>query len=131
MKIPGKPSAKQVLGVMADGTELRIANMGIEKGEIAIYGLETISLPARLGKLRTTGAAQDPPGHAADKRMLQGALAMGAHDDQFTVGCFGFLENFFSRKTFTHFDFSYPLDQIRVVAALFFAKLVEPLADRD
>jgi len=58
MKIPGKPAAKQVLGVMADGTELRIANLGIEKGEVAIYSLETISLPARLGKLRTATAAQ-------------------------------------------------------------------------
>lgn len=43
---------------MVDGAELRIAHMGWEKNEIAIYSLETYSLPVRLGKLRTATASQ-------------------------------------------------------------------------
>jgi Tfp pilus assembly PilM family ATPase len=55
MKLPGKSSKKQVLGVAVDGTDLRIAQLGWENGEIAIYALETVALPARLGKISSVG----------------------------------------------------------------------------
>ena len=55
MNISSKASGKQVLGVMVDGTDLRIAHMGWEKGEIVIHALEAVVLPARLGRI---GAAQ-------------------------------------------------------------------------
>ncbi|MBU1880785.1 hypothetical protein KKA08_02040, partial [bacterium] len=57
MKIPGRSSIRQVLGVMVDGADLRIAQLGWEKGELTIHALLSITLPARLGKLTTpTGA---------------------------------------------------------------------------
>ncbi len=56
MKLPGRTAKKQVLGVAVDGTDLRIAQLGWENGEIAIYALETIALPTRLGKLSSVGS---------------------------------------------------------------------------
>jgi tol-pal system protein YbgF len=54
MKIPGKASGKQVLGVMIDGAEMKIAQLGWEKGELALFGIESVILPARLGKIGTS-----------------------------------------------------------------------------
>jgi len=57
MKIPSRNSLKQVLGVMVDGPDLRIAHLGWEKGELTVHALESVTLPNRLGKLtKPTGA---------------------------------------------------------------------------
>lgn len=46
---------------MADGTDLRIAHLGWENGQITIFSLEMVSLPARLAKIKAPSAAQTVP----------------------------------------------------------------------
>lgn len=58
MKLLQKASRKQVLGVMVDGRDLKIAHMGWQGGEIVIYGLESIVLPHRLGRITPQKAPQ-------------------------------------------------------------------------
>lgn len=43
---------KQVLGIMLDGTDLRVAHLGWKRGKIAVFGIEKISLPRPLGSVR-------------------------------------------------------------------------------
>jgi TolA-binding protein len=54
-----KMTRNQVLGVMVDGTDLKIAHLGLEKKEIVVYSLESISLPIRLGRYRSQAAPQN------------------------------------------------------------------------
>jgi len=56
MKILPLSSRDQVLGVMVDGREIRIAQLARQGSEIAILNLETVSLHHRLGKIKTPAA---------------------------------------------------------------------------
>ncbi len=53
MKVIGKNSRKQVLGIMVDGRDLKIAHLGWQNGEIVIHALEAVTLQRRLGRLTT------------------------------------------------------------------------------
>lgn len=39
---------KQALGIMLDGTDLRVAHLGWKRGKVAVFGVEKISLPRLL-----------------------------------------------------------------------------------
>lgn len=56
MKGFGKGSHEQILGVMIDGRELKIAHLGRQGGEIVIHALESVTLQHRLGKIHMAKA---------------------------------------------------------------------------
>ncbi len=67
MKIIPTSSRDQVLGVMVDGRELKIAHLARQGAEIAILNLETVSLHHRLGKIKTAAALASNPAEEAGK----------------------------------------------------------------
>jgi len=62
----GRNHHNQVLGVMVDGRELKLALLGRQGGELVIHALESATLNHRLGKMTThkttAPAAQEEPG---------------------------------------------------------------------
>ena len=68
MNIFGKSSQKQVLGVLVDGRDLRLAHLSKEGGEIVIYALESITLPHRIGRIRQRQPVSMPMGEDAENR---------------------------------------------------------------
>jgi len=67
MKIIPTSSRDQVLGVMVDGRELKIAHLAKQGAEIAILNLETVSLHHRLGKIKTPATLTSNPAEEAGK----------------------------------------------------------------
>ncbi|HEX7343072.1 MAG TPA: hypothetical protein VF398_02325, partial [bacterium] len=67
MKIIPTSSRDQVLGVMVDGRELKIAHLAKQGAEIAILNLETVSLHHRLGKIKTPAALTSNAAEEAGK----------------------------------------------------------------
>jgi tol-pal system protein YbgF len=80
MNILGRSSQKQVLGVLVDGRDLRLAHLSKEGGEIVILALESITLPHRIGKLRQRHPAAMPMGQDAESRD-----AFGFDDTSYTM----------------------------------------------
>lgn len=70
---------------------------------------------------RPSGSAQDPAGRAAHECVFQGALAVGAHDDQVAGVIPRLLDNLFGRKPLAHFNLPYAHHQIGIETTRLFA----------
>ncbi len=110
MNILGRSSQKQVLGVMVDGRDLRLAHLSKEGGEILILALESITLPHRIGKLRQRQPAAMPMGQDAESRDAFGfedtSYALdGSNGEESEGDISGALINIFAK---------YPLKQLKI-----------------
>ncbi|TKJ39735.1 hypothetical protein CEE37_10685 [candidate division LCP-89 bacterium B3_LCP] len=112
----GNSAGNQVLGVMVDGKDLRIAHLGSENGQIIIHSLESYVLPTRLGKIRKSEVTF--PAAIEDER---GDVLGFDESDQESEGFDDIIEDLDEEgedvsSSIIHIFDKYPLKQARIAA---------------